>query len=151
MAPDRGDEHHSIGAGLQRFVHDQRVFTSQKDQCAGGGVDLFHLTHQADALALFKIFGHEQQIGLVLPHAVQCLISGGDGRQKPRPDRHRHAKAGQGQPIPHAGDDRGALQKSVHILEPWVVLARMQVEIHAALQADAPERIRGIAITPQPC
>ena len=89
-----------------------------------------HLPHQADAVTLLEIFSGKEEVRLVFAHAGQCFICRGDGSDQPGPDRHGHAKAGQGQPIPHAHHDGGPFEQVLGLLETTVAMALVQVEIH---------------------
>ena len=58
----RRHKDHPLGTSIQGLTHHLLGFTAQKQQTDALGPALAQLTHQADAIALLKVFGDKHQI-----------------------------------------------------------------------------------------
>ena len=89
----------------------------------------FHLPNEGDSIPLFEILTDEKKVWLVQAHGSESLLCSGHGCPQMTPNRNRHGKSGERQPIPHAGHDRGSLQQCVDLPKPGVVPAWLKIEV----------------------
>ena len=118
-----------MGTSIEGLAHHLLGFAAQKQQTDALGATLAQLTHQADAIALLKVFGHQHQIrGL---HRVgQGFLLSAAGSDQAILKNLAKSQGGQQETITKTEQLAAPLQQRAHGRQRLLNRSGMQINIH---------------------